>query len=162
MIGHLQSRKAKIVAAHFDMMHSLDGLSLAEKLNRLLAETGRQLPVLLELNVGEEESKSGWRVRDEADWSRLLPDVEVILQLKQLQVRGLMTMPPLEMEAEQARPYFARLRALRDRLQQTFPVCDWRELSMGTSADFEVAIEEGATYVRIGQAVLGPRPPKGV
>ncbi len=157
MIGHLQSRKARLVVEHFDMLHSLDSLRLAEKLERLLAETGHRLPVLLEFNVGEEESKSGWQAAREDDWEQLAAQVEPVLALPHLEARGLMTMPPLSANPEDSRPYFDRLRRLRDFLSGRFPDVHWRELSMGTSADYEVAVQEGATYVRLGEAILGPR-----
>lgn len=157
MIGHLQSRKARLVAKHFDLLHSLDSLRLAERLERLLAEMDRRLPVLLEFNVGEERSKYGWQAADERAWARLLPEIESVVALPHLQVCGLMTMPPLFANPEDARPYFVKLRRLRDFLAAQLPQANWRELSMGTSADYLEAIREGATYVRLGQAVLGPR-----
>jgi len=160
MIGHVQSRKARIVAEEFDFLHSLDSIKLANKLDRILSETGRVLPVLLEFNVGGEESKSGWDASDQDRWPELLPALEQILKLKQLNLCGLMTMPPLFSNPENVRPYFKKLRNLREYLETQVEGVSLRELSMGTSADFEVAIEEGATYVRIGQAVLGARSPK--
>lgn len=162
MIGHLQSRKAKIVAQHFHMLHSLDSLSLAQKLERLLSEAERVLPVLIEVNVGGEESKSGYAAWDQAHWHAMLPEIEAILALEHIQVRGLMTMPPYLEDEEQVRPYFQRTRALRDFLKSQFPRAIWDELSMGTSVDFRVAIQEGATFVRVGTAIVGPRPPRGV
>ncbi|MBA4380768.1 MAG: YggS family pyridoxal phosphate-dependent enzyme [Anaerolinea sp.] len=158
MIGHVQSRKADLVAGNFSMLHSLDSLKLAARLERFLGEYGKILPVLLEFNVSREESKFGWPAWDETRWPDLLPEVRQVLQLPHLEVRGLMTMPPYFVDAELARPYFQRLRRLRDFLAAQFPQADWRELSMGTSLDFEAAVQEGATYVRIGQAILGPRP----
>lgn len=158
MIGHLQSRKARLVSTYFHFMHSLDSLHLAEKLDRLLAETGRVLPVLLEFNVGAEPTKSGWQADNPARWSELLPDIELILRLPQLKVCGLMTMPPLTVAPDEARVYFQRLVSLRDYLSKAYPEQVWDELSMGTSSDFEIAIEEGATFVRIGTSILGPRP----
>jgi pyridoxal phosphate enzyme (YggS family) len=160
MIGHLQSRKARLVSNHFQYMHSLDSLHLAEKLDKLLAETSRVLPVLLEFNVGPELSKSGWQADKPGTWSELLPEVEKILSLQQLKVHGLMTMPPLTVTPDEARVYFKRLVSLRDFLRGCFPEQTWDELSMGTSSDFEVAIEEGATFIRIGTSILGPRPLK--
>lgn len=157
MIGHLQSRKAKLVAEHFDMMHSLDSVKLANKLGRALAERGRTLPVLLEINVSGEETKGGWAAWDEERWEMLLPEIEQVLAVETLTVKGLMTMPPLSMDAEVTRPYFVKLRQLRDWLAKRFPAAAWQELSMGTSLDFEVAVEEGATFVRIGTAILGKR-----
>lgn len=157
MIGHVQSRKARLVAEHFELLHSLDSLKLARRLDRLAAERNRALPVLLEFNVGGEESKSGWDASDDSRWDAFLPEVESILGLPSLRVRGLMTMPPLETDPEDSRRFFLRLRLLRDRLASIFPRADWRELSMGTSADYTVAVEEGATLVRVGTAIVGAR-----
>ena len=162
MIGHLQSRKAKIVVEYFQMIHSLDRLDLAEKLENLLSLSSKILPVLLEVNVAGEESKSGWKANEESQWNQLLPDIERILTFPHLEVRGLMTMPPLLESPDQTRPYFVRLARLRNFLSRHFPLGNFKELSMGTSADYEVAIQEGATYVRIGSAILGPRPVKRV
>jgi pyridoxal phosphate enzyme (YggS family) len=158
MIGHVQSRKARLVIEHFDLLQSLDSLKLAERLNRMAMETGRVLPVMLEFNVGGEESKYGWLAAYEKDWPMLYPDIEAILGLENLQIRGLMTMPPLETDPEEARIYFRTLRLLRDHLAARYPQADWHDLSMGTSADYEVAVREGATLVRIGTAIVGPRP----
>ncbi len=160
MIGHLQSRKARIVSAGFAMLHSLDSLILAQKLERQLAELARVLPVLIEVNVSGEETKGGYPAWDQADWPKLLPEVESILALPHLQVRGLMTMPPYLEDPEAVRPYFIRARKLREYLCRQFPAAAWDELSMGTSVDYPVAIQEGATYVRVGTAIVGPRPPK--
>jgi PLP dependent protein len=160
MIGHLQSRKARIVAEHFQMLHSLDSFQLAEKLDRLLAESDKKMPVLLEFNVGEEESKFGWPAWDESKWVELLPELSKILTLEHLKITGLMTMPPLSEDIEATRPFFKKLRQLKGFLSSSFPEATFTELSMGTSADFEIAIEEGATMVRVGRAILGDRPPK--
>ncbi len=157
MIGHVQSRKSELVAGRFDMLHSLDSLKLAARLERFLSQHGKLLPVLLEFNVSHEESKYGFPAWDETRWPELLPEVGQVLQFSHLAVRGLMTMPPYFETAELSRPYFQRLRRLRDFLAAHFPHADWRELSMGTSIDFEAAVQEGATYVRIGQAIFGPR-----
>lgn len=157
MIGHVQSRKARLVAEHFELLHSLDSLKLAGRLDRFAAEQNRVLPVLLEFNVGGEESKSGWDASDDSHWDVFLPDVRSILDLPNLRVHGLMTMPPLETDPEDARRFFQRLRLLRDHLASAFPQADWRELSMGTSADYPVAVEEGATLVRVGTAIVGAR-----
>jgi len=174
MIGHVQSRKARLVADHFALLHSLDSLKLAQRLNRFAAERNHVLPVLLEFNVGGEASKSGWdasdkRTRtivpralggspvDESQWNALLPDISAILDLPNLRVHGLMTMPPLEIDLEDSRRFFLRLRRLRDHLATQFPGADWHELSMGTSADYTVAVEEGATLVRVGTAIVGAR-----
>ena len=158
MIGHVQSRKARLVIEHFDLLQSLDSLKLAERLDRMAPEVGRVLPVMLEFNVGGEESKYGWPAGQEKDWPVLYADIEAILGLQNLEIRGLMTMPPLETDPEAARVYFRTLRRLRDHLAARYPQADWRELSMGTSADYEVAVQEAATLVRIGTAILGSRP----
>ncbi len=161
IIGHVQSRKARLVAEHFALFQSLDSLKLAERVDRFAAEFKRVLPVLLEFNVGGEESKSGWHASDEVHWTDLLEDVSAVAALPHLQVRGLMTMPPLFADPETAPPYFQRLRRLRDFLTKHMPQVEWRDLSMGTSADYTVAVEEGATLVRVGQAILGQRPRHG-
>ncbi len=175
MIGHVQSRKAGLVAANFSMLHSLDSLKLAERLNRFCAEQNRTLPVLVEVNVSGEESKYGFPAWDERTWldpstgspvlaapaqagQGLLPALAQLAGLSHLRVRGLMTMPPYFEDPEQTRPYFRRMRRLREFLTARLPALDWAELSMGTSADFIAAVEEGATIVRVGQAILGPRP----
>jgi len=157
MIGHVQSRKVRLVADHFALLHSLDSLKLAQRLERFAAESNRTLPVLLEFNVGGEESKGGWEASDESNWNALLPEINSILDLPHLRVRGLMTMPPLEVDPEQARRFFRRLRLLRDHLATQLPGGNWRELSMGTSADYAVAVEEGVTLVRVGTAIVGAR-----
>ncbi len=157
MIGHVQSRKARLVAEHFELLHSLDSLKLAQRLSRFAAEGGRVLPVLLEFNVGGEESKSGWDASNDTLWDVFLSEVQSILDLPNLKVHGLMTMPPLETDPEDSRRFFQRLRLLRDHLASAFPQGDWHELSMGTSADYTVAVEEGATLVRVGTAIVGAR-----
>jgi len=161
MIGHVQSRKADLIPAHFALMHSLDSLKLARRLDHFAGEAGRRLLVLLEFNVGEEASKFGWSASDKSAWTNLLPEIDMVLKLNHLVVRGIMTMPPLFNDPEQARPYFQKLRGLREFLATSLPGGDWSELSMGTSADFEIAVDEGATLVRIGTAIVGPRQPKG-
>jgi len=157
MIGHVQSRKARIVADHFALLHSLDSLKLAQRLNRFAAEREHILPVLLEFNVGSEESKFGWNASEPSQWEAFLPEIAALLDLPNLRVHGLMTMPPLGMAPEDSRRFFQRLRLLRDHLASQFPNTDWRELSMGTSADYSVAVEEGATLVRVGTAIVGAR-----
>ncbi len=158
MIGHLQTRKARLVADFFQYIHSLDSLHLANKLNNALQEQNKTLPVLLEMNVSGELSKYGWPAWNEDRWDDLLPEIEQLSNCTQLKISGLMAMPPLFDDQESARPYFVRLRRLRDHLSQRLPRFALAELSMGTSADYCAAVEEGATFVRIGQAILGPRP----
>ena len=158
MIGHVQSRKAEMVAENFAMLHSLDSVKLAGRLERTCEKIDRTLPVLLEFNISGEESKFGFPAWNEGDWPGLEKEVEQILTLPHLLVRGLMTMPPFFDDPERTRPYFQRLRRLQVFLGKRFPGTVWKELSMGTSIDFVTAIQEGATFVRIGQAILGPRP----
>ncbi len=160
MVGHIQSRKAKDVLALFQVVHSLDSLKLAEKLSRLAVEHGRKLDALIEVNVSGEASKSGLAA---SGWSSeasvrepLWQEVGPILELPGLNVRGLMTMAPVVQEAEQARPIFASLSMLREHLSSTFHVA-LPDLSMGMTDDYPVAIEEGATMVRIGRAIFGER-----
>lgn len=162
MIGHLQSRKARIVVEHFSAMETIDRIEIAEKLNRLAQEANRVLPVMLELNVSGEESKFGFPAWDEQTFASMLGAIEKIISLPNLSVKGLMTMPPLFEQMEASRPYFVKLRRIQDSLRKIFPQVGWDELSMGTSADFPVAVQEGATIIRIGTAILGPRRQKTV
>jgi pyridoxal phosphate enzyme (YggS family) len=163
MIGHIQSRKAKRIVPQFDMVHSMDSVRLARRIDRLIAGRPGPLPVLLECNVSGEESKYGldashW-AKDSTQWNALVTTIEEIVALPNLQIQGLMTMAPIVADPEQTRPVFVRLRALRDGLADAFPQVDWRHLSMGMTDDFSVAIEEGATMVRIGRAIFEPALP---
>jgi PLP dependent protein len=158
MIGHLQSRKAKIVAEHFDCMHSVDSVEIAEKLDQLCKAKKRTLSVFLEINVGGEESKSGWDAGPGGNLDLLYEDIERVLSFTNLEVNGLMTMPPLVADPEQSRPYFRQLFALREILRSRFSEKYFSALSMGTSSDYSVAVEEGSTHIRVGQAIVGPRP----
>lgn len=160
MIGHIQSRKAKDVPPLFQVAHSVDSVRLAEKLSRAVVERGGSLDILLEVNVSGEASKSGlaahgWE-RDASVRDQVRSEVEQIAALPGLRVRGLMTMAPIVDEMEQARPIFASLAALRGALAESLgmPLPD---LSMGMTDDYPVAIEEGATLVRIGRAIFGER-----
>jgi pyridoxal phosphate enzyme (YggS family) len=153
MIGHIQSRKAKDVAVNFDMVHSVDSLKVAQRLSNFASQGGKTLPILLEINAGEEVTKHGWSPNSK----QFFQDVEKIETLPSLELHGLMSMAPITDTAEEARPYFVRTRQLRDALAERFPNSDWDQLSMGMSDDFEAAVLEGATVVRIGTAILGPR-----
>ena len=152
-IGHLQSNKAKLAAGLFDAVDTVDRFKLAAALDRQLAETGKLLPVLLQVNIGCEVQKSGV-LPEEAE--ELLRRINA---LPHLDVRGLMTIPPFFEDAEEVRPYFRRLRQMADAfldkglLGRRGPL----EVSMGMSGDFEVAVEEGATLVRVGTALFGER-----
>jgi pyridoxal phosphate enzyme (YggS family) len=157
MIGHVQSRKARPACEHFDWLHSLDSLKLARRLNGFSGDLERRLPVLLECNVSGEATKFGWPAWQEERWPDLLPSLAEVTALPDLKVCGLMTMAPFLEAPELARPYFRRLRRLQEFLASHLRHLDWAELSMGMSGDFEAAIQEGATLVRIGTAILGPR-----
>jgi len=157
MIGHVQSRKAQLVPGNFNLLHSLDSLKLAKRLDRFCAEVGSTLPVLFEFNVGGEESKSGWLAGDETLWPSLVDEIGTVIDLPNLRVRGLMTMPPLGSTPEDSRPFFQRLKRLQEYLAAQFPQADFSELSMGTSGDYETAVQEGASMVRIGTAIVGAR-----
>jgi pyridoxal phosphate enzyme (YggS family) len=151
LIGHLQTNKATQAAALFEMVQSVDSIRLAERLNQGAAARGRRLAVLLEVNVAGEASKSG--VAPDA-----LPELaEAVLALPNLAVQGLMTVAPYTMQPEEVRPVFRWLAALRNALRERFPGTAWPHLSMGMSEDYVVAIEEGATMVRLGRALFGPR-----
>jgi len=156
MIGHLQSRKASIVASEFSMFHSLDRLSIAARLANQLEAVNRILPVLLEVNISGEISKAGWDLRT-MSFEHWIDEVNQITKLPSLRIQGLMTMPPFDTQPEQSRIYFHQLSELRNRLIKVFPGLELKHLSMGTSQDYEVAVEEGATLVRIGTAILGHR-----
>jgi len=161
MVGHLQSRKASDAIQLFDIIQSVDTLKLVRRLARLCGRKGKIMPILLEVNVSGEEGKYGFTLarweEDKKQRERFFAVVEEILALPQVEVRGLMTMAPIVADPEEARRYFRRLRRLRDALAERFPGEYWRRLSMGMTDDFEVAIEEGATIVRVGRAIFGER-----
>jgi pyridoxal phosphate enzyme (YggS family) len=153
LIGHLQSNKARRAVELFDVIHSLDSVKLARRLDTVCGEIDREvLPVLIQVDLGKETTKSG-AVEDEVP-----KIIEAITQLPRLRLIGLMTLPPYFDDPEQARPFFRRLRELRDELRAQGAFGDQRgELSMGMTHDYQVAIEEGATIVRIGTAIFGTR-----
>lgn len=161
MIGHIQSRKTADVAATFGWTHSIDRLKIARRLSEARAAVGEPLPILLEVNLSGEESKTGFDLSrwpdDPAQAEPFFAEVEPMLGLPGVRVKGLMTMAPYTDEPETARPIFRRLRLLREALCDHFPDQDWTHLSMGMSGDFEVAVEEGATMVRLGTILFGPR-----
>ena len=154
MIGHLQSNKASKVVSPFYCVQSVDSLHLAQTLNRHASEQGKRLAVLLQVNVSGEASKEGLSPAETLDvaWQ--------VLVLPYIQVEGLMTIAPLVEDAEQVRPVFRELRLLRDKLRREQPSSSWQHLSMGMTGDYGIAIEEGATIVRIGRAIFGEREKK--
>jgi pyridoxal phosphate enzyme (YggS family) len=159
MVGHLQRNKARAAIHLFDMIDSVDSLRLAREISRRSEAAEIIMPVLLEVNVSGEASKYGFVVqegkREQEDL--LLSAVEEIAVLPNLELQGLMTMAPFGAREEVLRSCFGRLRSLLDTLKASFGDIDWRHLSMGMTDDFEVAIEEGATMIRVGRAIFGER-----
>jgi PLP dependent protein len=152
LVGHLQTNKAKRAAELFDMVHSIDSTKLAGKLDQASRETGKILPVLLQVDLGGEETKYG------AESSQVREVIEALSRCSALRLNGLMTIPPYFDDPDKVRPYFAGLRELGETLESEQPGCLGRRyLSMGMSHDFEQAIMEGATIVRIGTAIFGQR-----
>lgn len=152
LIGHLQSNKTRRAIELFSTIQSVDSLKLATRLDSAAGEAGKRLPVFLEINLGGEDSKAGIAPEE------VLPLCEQVGKLPHLELKGLMAVPPFLDDPEQVRPFFRRLRQLRDDAQRAGIVGEqFKELSMGMSNDFEVAIEEGATLVRIGTALFGSR-----
>jgi hypothetical protein len=152
LVGHLQTNKARRAAELFDVIHSLDSIKLAAKLNQTSLQTGKILSVLLQVDLGGEETKFG------ADPARIREMVDAVSGCRGLRLNGLMTIPPFFEDPAKARPYFAKLRRLRETLESERPGClGQRHLSMGMSHDFEEAIQEGATILRIGTAIFGSR-----
>ena len=153
LVGHLQTNKAKLAVQLFDLIHSLDSMKLARELDKQARALGKRIPCLMEVNQGGELTKSGL---GEAD---VLPFLREAAALQSIEILGLMSVPPFLENPEDVRPYFRRLRELREAAAAAgIPGLRMDHLSMGMSHDFEVAIEEGATMVRIGTAIFGPRP----
>ena len=150
-IGHLQTNKAKFAVRLFDLIHSVDTLKLARELDKQAKKVNKFQDILIQINVSKEPSKSGSDIENAAN---LIKD---IVHLENVSLKGFMAMPPFFNNPEKARPYFIALRNLRDQIQKTLPGVALNELSMGMTGDFEVAIEEGATFVRIGTAIFGER-----
>ena len=158
MIGHVQSRKAAQVArTDFSLIHSVDTLRLARRLSESACGAGVRRPVLLECNTSGEASKAGFAASQPAGWQALVPLFGQIAELEGVQIRGLMTMAPLAAPADAVRACFAQLRQLSDYLREQVPSAAWEHLSMGMTDDFELAIAEGATLVRVGRAIFGER-----
>jgi PLP dependent protein len=152
LVGHLQSNKARLAAELFDVIHSIDSIQLAQRLNQASQEIGKTLSVLLQVDLGGEETKFG------AEPGQIREIASAISGLNRIRLDGLMTIPPYFEDPEKARPYFAKLRELREMLESEQPGClGQQHLSMGMSHDFEAAIQEGATIVRIGTSIFGLR-----
>jgi PLP dependent protein len=157
MIGHVQSRKAFQVCENFQFLHSLDSVKLADKLSRRLIEIKKTLPVMLEVNLSGEESKSGWNLSRVESWTNFFDDIDKILLLPGLKLIGVMTIPAFTENPEDSRYYFRQLYEIREMIKEKYNLSGFSELSMGMSNDYEIAIQEGSTCVRIGQAIFGPR-----
>ena len=157
MIGHIQSRKTDTVCRLFDMVHSLDRMKIVRYLDRYAGEASRIMPVLIEVNLSGEASKYGWEASDERLWPELVPDFQEIASMKNIVLQGLMSMPPLFEDPERTRPIYRRLKRLQQFFREKIPGAEWGDLSIGTSFDFEIAVEEGATMVRIGTEIFGER-----
>lgn len=152
MIGHLQKNKVKYIFDHFDMVHSVDSLSLAKEIDKSGEKHGRVMDILVQVNISGEETKFG------AEASETIKLIKEMAGYEHISIKGLMTMPPFFGNPEEARPYFAKLRELRDEIEKEgIERVSMKELSMGMSGDYEVAVEEGATMVRVGTAIFGER-----
>lgn len=149
-IGHLQSNKAKYAVRMFELIHSVDSIKLAAELDKQARKAGKTQYILVQVNISKEPTKSG------IDMEYALDLIRTISAFQNISIQGLMTMPPFFDAPERARPYFTALRKLRDQIRENLDI-QLDELSMGMTGDFEVAIEEGATLVRIGTAVFGAR-----
>jgi hypothetical protein len=152
LIGHLQTNKAKYAVKLFDLIHSVDNLELAAEIDRQAAKIGKAQDILIEVNIAGEASKAGMAVKGAPAL------VREAARLKNISIQGLMTMPPYSENPEESRPYFTVLRELAETIAKgNMPNVSMQELSMGMSGDFEVAVEEGATLVRVGTAIFGDR-----
>ena len=152
LVGHLQGNKAKVAVEMFEVIHSVDSAGLLQRLDRLAGAAGRTLRALVQIDLADEPTKSGVAP------DRLDAVLEAAAGCRAVQVRGLMILPPYEKDPEKSRPWFRRLRDLRDAATTRHPQLNLDQLSMGMSGDFEVAIEEGSTIVRVGRALFGERP----
>jgi PLP dependent protein len=150
MIGHLQSNKVRDAVHLFDMIESVDSLAVAAEVNRMAEKAGKTVPILLEVNVAGESSKFGYKAQT------LLAELEEINALSRIEIHGLMTVPPYSPTPERSRPFFRQLRELKGNCEKILGT-PLAQLSMGMSGDFEIAIEEGATLIRVGTALFGPR-----
>lgn len=151
MIGSIQSRKTPLTIGPFVLVHSVDRVKIANRMNRDAAEADKTMDILLEVNVSGEESKHGFSP------ASIVQDIGAIVELPRINIQGLMTMAPIADDPEEVRPIFRTLRELYNELAAEFPQADWRHISMGMTQDYEVAVEEGATIVRVGSAIFGAR-----
>lgn len=157
MIGMIQRGKEEKVVQRFEQIHSIDRLELAVEINKQASRTNKIVPIYLECNVSGESTKHGWKAYSDKLWDKISPEIEEICNLESLRIQGLMTMAPYSDNPEDARPHFVRLHKLLDYLDKKFPQAGFDGLSMGMSGDFEPAVQEGATILRIGSALVGLR-----
>lgn len=157
MIGHIQSRKIKFIVKHFSFVHSIDRVEIAEKLSSACVAASTRIPVLIEVNIAREESKFGFVPGNPGKGIELVDQICRLATLPGIEMRGIMCMPPLAKKPEDSRGYFHSCRELLLSLRSQSGLNHFDQLSMGTSSDFEVAIEEGSNYLRIGEAIMGPR-----
>jgi PLP dependent protein len=157
MIGHLQSRKTKLLYPDFSMIHSVDSLEIAEKINRLFEEKNTVFDALIEVNIAGEASKNGFQAEDVKKRDDFIKTFEKLLELKHIKWCGLMTMPPYAFSKEQNKACYNLCRELQVSLKEKFHLDSFTQLSMGTSSDFETGVKCGATFVRVGEAIMGKR-----
>ncbi len=157
MIGHIQSRKIRFLTRYFSVIQSVESIETAKKINLRFTDAGRKVKILLEVNVSGEASKQGFALAEKQNWQGFVADVNEIENLTALEIAGLMTMPPLGDNAESSRVYFQRCKELLEYVNAHKRGNLLTELSMGTSFDYKVAVEEGATIVRVGEAIMGAR-----
>lgn len=160
-IGHLQTRQSQAVVQYAHYFHAVDRLKIAERLSTQLLQLNQEMPVFIQVNISGEDSKGGFLVdnwqKDSQQFQSLIQSIETIATLPRLKILGLMTMAPFDASSETLRYLFNNMKMLSMALQEQFPLLSMKELSMGMSRDFEIAIEAGATYVRIGSAIFGER-----
>ncbi len=157
MIGHIQGRKIRFLTRYFSVIQSVESIETAKKINLRFTDAGRKVKILLEVNVSGEASKQGFALAEKQNWQGFVADVNEIENLTALEIAGLMTMPPLGDNAESSRVYFQRCKELLEYVNDHKRGNLLTELSMGTSFDYRVAVEEGATIVRVGEAIMGAR-----
>jgi pyridoxal phosphate enzyme (YggS family) len=161
MIGHLQSNKAREALTVFDSIDTLDSKEIAERMNRILGENETKIQTFIEIDLTGDPNRNGFRLQLEQgtdSYSNFLESIDAISKLKNIELTGLMTVPPITNNPEDARPYFSKAKSIFDNLKTQFPNHPFTDLSMGMTNDYHIAIEEGATIIRLGTAIFGKRP----
>ncbi len=157
MIGHIQSRKAEIVVENFDYIHTIDSIKIARRLSDKAITLGKIIDCLVELNIADEETKSGYRVIDEFHFEQFSEELTLMKELSGIRLNGLMSMPPVGIPHEETSKFFNQTREILEKSSKIVQASSWKELSMGTSSDYKLAIECGSTIVRIGTSIFGER-----